>query len=227
MNLNDLKTPCYVIDEGKLIKNLEILANVKKESGAHILLASKAFSSYATFKLIGKYLDGVTSSGLNEARLGYEEMQKQTHIFAPAYKEDEFDEILKYCDHIIFNSKNQLEKYLPKITTQSIGLRINPQYSEIETEIYNPCASKSRLGITLDKLEEIDLSRVEGLHFHTMCEQNSDTLWRTIQVIDQNFSKYLKKMKWINFGGGHHITKDDYDIKTLIKCIKFFKINII
>lgn len=220
----DLKTPCYVIDEELLIKNLEILKKVKDETGCKILLAQKAFSMYSVYPLIGQYLDGVTSSSLFEARLGYEEMNKEVHIYAPAYRDDEIDEILKYSDHIVFNSFNQYRKFKDKLNNKTqCGIRINPEYSEIETDIYNPCFENSRLGVTLEHFIEEEIENIDGLHFHTMCEQNSDTLERTIKVVEEKFSKYFNKIKWINFGGGHHITRDDYDIDKLIKCINYMK----
>lgn len=228
IDLSKLPSPCYLVDERLLKKNLEVLDYVQEKTGANIILATKAFSMYSTFPLIGKYLKGVTSSSLHEARLGYEEMGKEVHIFSPAYREDEFDEIMKYSDHIVFNSFSQWKKYRDKVKTFEgktieCGIRINPEYSEIETDIYNPCFENSRMGVTLTNFEEDELEGIDGLHFHTMCEQNSDTLERTIKVVDEKFGKYIKKMKWINFGGGHHITRSDYDIETLIKCINFIK----
>ncbi|WP_154826653.1 carboxynorspermidine decarboxylase [Clostridium butyricum] len=228
IDIDKLPSPCYIVDERLLKKNLEVLDYVQKESGANIILATKAFSMFSTFPLIGKYLKGVTSSSLFEARLGYEEMGKQVHIFSPAYREDEFEDIMKYSDHIIFNSFNQWKLYRDRVKNYKdkkiqCGIRINPEYSEIETDIYNPCFENSRMGVTLKNFEENDLDRIDGLHFHTMCEQNSDTLARTIKVVDEKFGKYIKNMKWLNFGGGHHITKDDYDLKTLIESVLYMK----
>ena len=228
IDVSKLPSPCYLVDERLLTKNLETLKYVQDSTGCSILLATKAFSMFSTFPLIGKYLKGVTSSSLFEARLGYEEMGKQVHIFAPAYREDEFDEIMKYCDHIVFNSFNQWKLYKDKVKNVQgkkieCGIRINPEYSEIETDIYNPCFENSRMGVTLANFKEEELEGIDGLHFHTMCEQNSDTLERTIKVVDEKFGKYIKNMKWINFGGGHHITRPDYDIETLIKSILFMK----
>ncbi|MGG7148170.1 carboxynorspermidine decarboxylase [Clostridium butyricum] len=228
IDIYKLPSPCYIVDERLLKKNLEVLDYVQKESGANIILATKAFSMFSTFPLIGKYLKGVTSSSLFEARLGYEEMGKQVHIFSPAYREDEFEDIMKYSDHIIFNSFNQWKLYRDRVKNykdkkNQCGIRINPEYSEIETDIYNPCFENSRMGVTLKNFEENDLDGIDGLHFHTMCEQNSDTLARTIKVVDEKFGKYIKNMKWLNFGGGHHITKDDYDLKTLIESVLYMK----
>ena len=228
IDISKLPTPIYIVDERLLEKNLKILKDVMDKTGCKILLAQKAFSMFSLYPMIGRYLSGTAASSLFEARLGFEEMKgKEVHIYAPAYREDEFDEIIKICDHIIFNSFSQWQKYKDKIKDAErkieCGLRINPEYSEIETEIYNPCASGSRLGITIDNFNDEDLDGIDGLHFHTMCEQNSDVLKRTIEVVDRKFGKYIKKMKWINFGGGHHITRPDYDIDTLIECIMYIK----
>lgn len=226
MEFSNLPTPCYVIDEGRLIKNLEILKNVEDRTGAKILLAQKAFSMYSLYPLIGEYLAGTTASSLFEARLGYEEMpNRETHIYAPAYSETDFSEIIKICDHIVFNSFSQWEKYRKHVKGKNIecGIRINPEYSEIETDIYNPCFTGSRMGTTLENFNENALDGISGLHFHTMCEQNSDVLYRTILEVDKRFGKYLSQMKWINFGGGHHITREDYDIDTLIKSIEYMQ----
>lgn len=221
-----MKTPYYAIQEEKIIRNLEILKEVKEKSGCKILLAQKAFSMYALYPLIGQYLDGATASGLYEARLGREEMKKENHIYSPAYREEEMEEIISYCDHIVFNSFAQLEKYKAQVKEKgkSIGLRINPECStQEEHEIYDPCASGSRLGIPISKFKEELLEGVEGIHFHTLCEQNSDALKITLDAVEEKFGSYLHKMKWINFGGGHHITRKDYDIELLISCIKHMK----
>jgi len=220
-------TPCYVVDEGLLEKNLKILHSVQERTGCSILLALKGFSMFSTFPLIGKYLKGITASSLFEARLGYEKMGKEVHIYAPAYIEEDFDDIVKYCDHIVFNSFDQWRKYKDKVKNSGkkieCGIRVNPEYSEIKTPIYNPCYKNSRLGVTLSNFRPDELDGIDGLHFHTMCEQNSDTLERTIKIVDEKFGEYIKKMKWINMGGGHHITRPDYDIETLIRCIMFFR----
>ncbi|HNX64838.1 MAG TPA: carboxynorspermidine decarboxylase [Oscillospiraceae bacterium] len=222
-----LPTPCYITDEKLLIKNLEVLKSVKDRTGCKILLAQKAFSMYSTYPLISEYLDGVTSSGLFEARLGFEEMGKEVHTFAPAFREDEIEEIISYSDHMVFNSFSQWKKFREKVKLSDMhiecGIRINPEYSEIETDIYNPCFENSRLGVTLDNFEENELDGIDGLHFHTMCEQNSDTLERTLEKVEEKFGKYLHKMKWLNFGGGHHITRKDYDLDRLVKCINHIK----
>ena len=225
----ELKTPCYVIDEAKIEENCKILKAVMDETGAKILLAQKAFSGFYFYPLIGQYLAGATASGLFEAKLGAEEMKKENHIFSPAYKDEDMEEITGICDHIIFNSVNQLKKYKKYCMERgvSIGIRINPEFSTQEGhEIYDPCASGSRLGITLDTLENATkeeaslLDGVDGLHFHTLCEQGAEPLKDTLEVVYKNFGKYLKNMKWLNFGGGHHITREDYNRELLIKCIK-------
>ncbi|MBQ7007868.1 MAG: carboxynorspermidine decarboxylase [Ruminococcus sp.] len=219
----DIETPCYIIDEAKLKHNLEILSQVEKNTGCKILLAQKAYSCYHTYPLISQYISGTACSGLFEARLGYEKMGKENHVFSAAYREDEIDEIISYCGHIIFNSFTQLDKYRDKVlkSGKKIGLRINPELSTQEGhEIYDPCSEKSRLGITLKNFRSDDLYGVSGLHFHTLCEQNSDDLEKTLDAVEEKFGDILKKMEWINFGGGHHITRSDYDIPRLERCIK-------
>lgn len=230
INLDTLSTPCYLVDEGLVLKNLKILKSVSDQTGCRILLAQKAFSMYSLYPLIGRYLAGTTASSLHEARLGHEEMGGETHIFAPAYSAADMGEIIGICDHIVFNSFAQWnahrEAVLGSGQTIECGLRINPEYSELETEIYNPCAPGSRLGITKDAFERGScqsdaLDGISGLHFHTMCEQDSGPLWHTIQAVEAGFGEYLPRMKWINFGGGHHITKDGYDLQTLIRSIDY------
>lgn len=219
-------TPCYIVDERLLEKNLKILHSVQERTGCKILLALKGFSMFSVFPLVGKYLKGITASSLFEARLGYEEMGREVHIYSPAYLEEEFDEILKYCDHIVFNSFDQWNRYRERALKSGkveCGIRINPEYSEIKTPIYNPCYQYSRLGVTLKNFRPDELEGISGLHFHTMCEQNSDTLERTVKVVDEKFGSYISRMKWINMGGGHHITREDYDIDLLIDSIMYIK----
>jgi carboxynorspermidine decarboxylase len=221
MRIDELKTPCYVIDEERLEKNLKILKQVKENTGCRILLAQKAFSCFAEYPLIGKYLDGTTASGLFEARLGKEEMGLENHVFAPAYKEEDFNELVKICDHIVFNSFSQLEKYKNVLGGVNAGIRINPQCSTQEGhEIYDPCAPGSRLGVSIDNFKEEWLPWISGLHFHTLCEQNSDDLKKTLDAVEEKFGKYLSGLSWLNMGGGHHITREDYDIGLLEACIK-------
>lgn len=230
--INEVQTPCYVIDEDKLLKNLEILQSVKQRTGCKILLAQKAYSAFSTYPLIAKYLDGCTASGVYEARLGYEEFGKENHVFSPAYSEADMRELVKLCNHIVFNSPKQWAKFRDMIRDNGrdieAAVRINPEYSEIETDIYNPCFAGSRLGTTLSRFKE-DLALVtgdyaiDGLHFHTMCEQGADVLARTLTVVEEKFGFMFDKIKWINFGGGHHITRNDYDLELLISTICNFK----
>ena len=219
--MDRLPTPCYLVDEGLIRRNLEILSSVKERTGCKILLAQKAFSMYALYPLIGKYLDGATASGLFEARLGREEMGKENHIFSPAYREDEFDEITGLCDHIIFNSFAQLEKFGSQALAagREVGLRINPECSTQDHAIYDPCSPGSRLGVTAENFRPELLQGVSGLHFHTLCEQDADALAQTLEAVEARFGEYLPQMKWLNFGGGHHITRADYDIDLLCSLI--------
>ena len=232
MSLSQLETPSYVLDEGKLIENLKVLQRVQQEAGCKILLAQKAFSNFKVYPLIGEYLAGTTASGLFEARLGKEEMGKENHVFAPAYKQADMNELVKICDHIVFNSVAQLMKYKDQCRKAkvSIGLRINPECSTQQGHaIYDPCAEGSRLGVTLANLQKAlaedpsVLKGVDGLHFHTLCEQNSDDLETTLKAVEEKFGQYLDKMKWLNMGGGHHISREDYDVDRLIGLIKHMK----
>lgn len=224
MRIEELQTPCYVIDKRQLEENLKILREVADEAGCKILLAQKAYSCYDTYPLIAKYLDGTTASGLFEARLGYEKMGKENHIFSPAYKEKEFDEIVQICDHILFNSVAQVNKFKDRLQGRSAGLRINPECSTQEGHaIYDPCAPGSRLGVTIKNFDESVLDVIDGLLFHTLCEQNSDDLVKTLSAVEEKFGRYLHRVKWLNFGGGHHITRKDYDRKTLIDQIQRVK----
>lgn len=224
MKINELPTPCYVIDENIIEENCKVLADVMKKTGCHVLLAQKAFSNYALYPLIGKYLSGTTASGLYEARLGKEEMGRENHVFAPAYKNEDMDELVKICDHIVFNSISQLEKHKEKCRNVSIGIRVNPEFStQNGHEIYDPCGKGSRLGVTANLLRTADLTGIDGLHFHTLCEQNSDDLKKTLDVVEEKFDFLLRKVKWVNFGGGHHITRKDYDVELLCDCITHIK----
>lgn len=245
MKINDITTPAYVIDEKKLIDNLKILDYVQKESGAKILLAQKAFSAYKTYPLIGEYLSGATASGLYEARLAHEEMvtplkgkrRVENHVFEPAFNDDEIKELCDICDHMVFNSITQLEHHRPvwekhvKNGTLFVGLRINPEYSTQEGhEIYDPCAAGSRLGIRKCDLGDKLPKGVSGLHFHTLCEQGFEPLEKTFLEVERSFAEFFPthkgeegKIKWINLGGGHHITKEDYDVEGLIKLVKHIK----
>jgi len=231
IDLRKVDTPCFIVHEGLLKKNLEVLDSVQKDTSCKILLALKGFSMYSTFPTVKKYLYGVCASSPNEARLGREEFGREVHSFAPAYSEEDMEQLLKYSDHIVFNSINQWKKYKPKIDEYNrknkknveVGLRVNPEYSEIKIELYNPCAKNSRFGILAKDLEGINLDGISGLHFHVMCEQGSDTLKRVLEHFEKKFGKYITGLKWINFGGGHHITRADYDVKLLCSLVKNFK----
>lgn len=226
IDFNALPTPCFVVDENLLKRNLEILKYVKDQTGCKILLAQKGFSMFHFYPLMAQYLDGTTASSVNEARLGYEEFGKETHVFAPAFKESEMAYLVTIVDDIVFNTPAQLRKFLPMIQQSGrkigIGLRVNPQFSTQEPEhaIYDPSAPCSRLGTTLANFDESVLEHLDGLHFHTLCQQNSDDLKATLDVFEEKFGKYLHGLKWVNFGGGHHITREDYDLDLLIACIR-------
>lgn len=223
-DLSQIETPFYVVDEALLEKNLRVLSYVKKKTGCKILLALKGFAMHSTFPLIRKYLDGICASSPHEAKLGREKFGKEVHAFAPAYSENDIRGLLKTCDHIVFNSFAQWKKFRKKLKGKvEASIRINPEYAEVETELYNPCAPNSRMGVTLKNFDETELQGISGLHFHALCEQNSDTLERVLEAAEKNFGKYFSKMKWINFGGGHHITRKDYDVEKLCKLIIDFK----
>ena len=220
---NTIRTPYFVVDEGLLRKNLELLKQVQEEAGCRILLAQKAFSMFYCYPLIASYLCGTTASGLYEARLGKEQFGGETHVFSPAYRADEFEELLTYADHFVFNSPNQLRKFGPRARAagKSVGLRTNPRCSTQEGHaIYDPCAPGSRLGTTLENFDEDLLPLLDGLHFHTLCEQNSDDLETTLEAFEEQFGKYLPEMQWLNLGGGHHITRSDYDVERLVRLAK-------
>lgn len=218
----EVPTPAYVVEKTLLEKNLQILAQLEKATGCHVLLAQKAFSMYHFYPLIEQYISGATSSGLFEARLAHEEMKGENHVFSPAYREADFAELVSVCDHIVFNSFAQWEKFGPMALAagRECGLRINPEHSTQEHAIYDPCSPYSRLGIRRRDFKPDKLSGISGLHFHTLCEQNADALAETLEAVEEKFGEFLPQMKWINFGGGHHITRDDYDLKLLRTCIR-------
>ena len=227
--LNALPTPCYLLDEAQLRRNGEILLGVQKRTGCKILLAQKAFSNFDVYPVLAPYLAGTEASGLYESRLGREELpDKENHVFCAAYREDEFAQLLQYADHIVFNSPRQLAKFGPaaKAAGKSVGLRINPECSTQEGHaIYDPCAPGRRLGTTRAQWDAAVQAApqlpalLDGLHFHTLCEQDSDALATTLDAVEQKFGDLLPRMKWLNFGGGHHITRPDYDLATLERCI--------
>ena len=226
--ISKVPTPSYVLDEARLRKNGEILLGVQQRTGCKILLAQKAFSNYDLYPLLSPYLAGTEASGLYEARLGWEEMpDRENHVFCGAYREDEFDELLRYADHIVFNTPRQLAKFgrQARDAGKHVGLRINPQCStQASHAIYDPCAPGSRLGTTRaqwdDAMTPELLELLDGLHFHTLCEQDSDALETTLAAVEEQFGEFLPRMKWLNFGGGHHITRPGYDIPRLERCIR-------
>ena len=223
MRIDQVPTPAYVIDEAKLVNNLEILKSVQERTGCKVLLAQKAFSMYATYPLISQYLAGTTASGLYEAKLGREEFGGEVHVFAPAFKDADLEEILEIADHIVFNSERQLRKHVDKCRAVgvSVGLRINPECStQGDHALYDPCAAGSRFGVRIDQFSEDLVDLVDGLHFHTLCEQNSDDLKTTLDAVEAKFGPYLHRIKWLNMGGGHHVTREDYDLDLLISSIQ-------
>lgn len=225
MRMEELESPCYVIDKGRLKKNLEILKTVKERTGAKILLAQKAFSTYWLYPMISEYIDGAAASGLFEARLAHEYMGGENHVFSAAYPSRQMEELLDYADHIVFNSISEYERYAEYAIRRGkiIGLRINPECSTQEGhEIYDPCAPGSRLGIVRRNIEKLP-PYVTGLHFHTLCEQNADALEVTLKAVEEKFGDLIEGLSWVNFGGGHHITRDDYDIELLCRLIVDFK----
>ncbi len=221
MEFLDLPTPCYVVDEALLIKNLETLRLVIDKTGCKILLAQKAFSLFALYPLIGRFLHGTAASGLYEAKLGFEEMGRETHVFSPAYRACEFEEIVRICDHVIFNSFDEWTKFREKALEHGCecGIRINPECSTGAHAIYDPCAPGSRLGVTAAHFRPALLNGISGLHFHTLCEQGADALCMTIDAVEKSFGAWLPSMKWLNIGGGHHITRAGYDLDALIQCV--------
>ena len=220
-------SPAYVVDLGRLRHNLAILDEVQQRSGAKILLAMKAFSMWSVFPLISQTLHGVCASSPWEARLGREEFGREVHSFSAAFKESDVVELLGISNHLVFNSFAQLERFRPLWEKEqrrvSVGLRVNPEHSEGHTEMYDPCAVNSRLGIPRREFEGRSLNGVEGLHFHTLCEQLFEPLERTAKAFEEKFGEFLPQMKWLNFGGGHHITREGYDIDGLVELVKYFK----
>jgi carboxynorspermidine decarboxylase len=220
-------SPAYVVDLGRLRHNLAILDDVQKRSGAKILMALKAFSMWSVFPIIRETLHGVCSSSPWEARLGREEFGREVHSFAAAFKESDVLDLLEISNHLVFNSFAQLERFRPLWEGTrgrvSIGLRVNPEHSEGHTELYDPCAPKSRLGIRRAEFDGRSLDGIEGLHFHTLCEHLFEPLERTARVFEEKFGEFLPRMKWLNLGGGHHITREGYDIDALVNLIRYFK----
>ena len=223
-HLSQIKTPSYVLEEDLLEKNLILLHEIEQNSGAKILCALKGFAFWHAFGLVSKYLSGGCASGLHEAKLASQEIAKEVHTYSPAYKEDEIDEIAELSHHMVFNSFSQWKRYKDRVLGKcSCGLRVNPEISSAPAEIYNPCAPYSRLGITKIEFNDNELEGIEGLHFHALCEESAESLRLTLEVFEEKFGKYLHKMKWVNFGGGHHITKEGYDVSLLTTLIQDFK----
>lgn len=226
-NITTLPSPCWLLEERSLINNLKIISNIKKQSGAKVLLALKGYALWKSFDIIKPYLDGCCASGLHEAMLADEEFGKEVHTYSPAFKDEDIASIAKISHHIVFNSPSQFDKYASKALeinpNISLGLRINPEFSQSPKEMYNPCGLYSRLGTTISHIDESIIDRCDGLHFHALCEQDSSSLEGVLDAVEEKFGKYLHQMKWLNFGGGHHITKKGYDIDRLIRLIVKFK----
>jgi len=232
IDVTDVTTPCYILDEASFQHNLEILDAVQERTGCKILLALKGFAAFSLFPQIRQHLSGVAASSIDEARLGFEEFGGEVHISSPAYREEEFDELLSYAGHVVFNSFSQWDRFRPKVEasekTVRCGIRVNPEHREVKVPIYDPCGPYSRLGTTLKNFRyeggdcDRDLAGISGLHFHNLCELGADSLQRTLAVFEEKFGKYLDRMEWVNFGGGHHITRPGYDLDLLCDIINDF-----
>jgi carboxynorspermidine decarboxylase len=223
-SFKDIETPCYVVSLSKLERNLQILDRVQKESGCKVLIALKGFSMWSTFPLMKRYLSGSEASSVNEARLGYEKFGKNVHVFSPSYTEKNIKEYMKYANHLVFNSFSQWNKFKNICKEKvSCGLRVNVEHSEVENPMYDPSSPLSHFGVKKSNFEKDNLEGIEGLHFHNLCELGADALDRTLKSFEEKFGEFLSQMKWVNFGGGHHITRRDYDVDLLIRIIKDFK----
>lgn len=229
MDISAVPSPCFILEESLLRKNLELINNVQKQAGCKVILALKGFSMYSAFPVVKEYLSGATASSLNEIRLINDYMGYKAHTYIPAYLEYEFDEVLERSSHVTFNSLSQWERFRPRVETFkqahpdrtiSCGIRVNPQYSEVETDMYNPCVPGSRLGVTRDKLSDTLPEGIEGIHFHTLCENDSRTLERTLEALENKFGDLLHQARWLNMGGGHLMTREGYDIELLIDLIR-------
>jgi carboxynorspermidine decarboxylase len=225
--LASIETPVYICDCGRLEQNLQILSTVGKEAGCKILMALKGFAMFSLFPQINRHLLGLSASSLDEALLAYEEFDGEIHVYAPAYSDEDFSRLLGIADHLVFNSFSQWRRFREQVKKGSrkisCGIRINPEHSEVRVPIYDPCAKASRLGVTLENFEAEELDGIDGLHFHTLCELNSDALQRTVAAVEEKFGRWLPLMKWVNFGGGHHITRADYDRRLLCEIVRNFK----
>jgi carboxynorspermidine decarboxylase len=220
-------SPCFIIEEDKLRSNLDLIARVKREAEVEIIPAFKGFSMWSVFPILREYVTGASASSLNEARLCFEEMKARAHTYAPAYNPSEFGEILGYSSHVVFNSMAQFDRHIAEVNgfpeKVSVGLRVNPEFSEVEPLIYNACAPGSRLGILAGQLPDILPPEVEGLHFHTLCESGAGDLEKTLEAFETHFARFIPQVKWINMGGGHLMTKEGYDVEKLIYILKRFK----
>jgi carboxynorspermidine decarboxylase len=223
IDVSGLETPAYVVDLGRLRANLSILGDVQARSGCKILLALKGFAMWSVFPVVGEYLAGIAASSPHEARLGREQLGKEVHSYAPAYSEADIAELVTLVDHIVFNSFAQWQRFRPAVGGIACGMRINPQHSEVPVPLYDPCAAGSRLGVTRDEFRPEHMDGLSGLHFHTLCELGSDALERTLAVVEEKFDAELRRVKWVNFGGGHHITRPDYDVERLVRIVKDFR----
>jgi len=227
VDYNSVPSPCYVIDEERFRRNLSLINSIAQDSGTEFILAFKGFAMWNVFPIVREYIGGATGSSLNEARLAYEEMGKPSHTYAPVYVDEEFDDIMGYSSHITFNSLNQYSKFYPRIKRSgrsiSVGLRINPEFSEIAHGLYNPCSPGSRLGITSGQLGNKLPEGVEGLHFHVLFESDSYTLERTLKAVEAKFGKFFPSIKWLNMGGGHLVTRKGYDREHMIRLLSDFR----
>ena len=222
-----IPSPCYVLDEGLLRNNLKLIRSVSEQAGVEIILAFKGFAMWSVFPIVREYVSGAAASGLHEARLAFEEMKTLAHTYSPAYTESDFNEIMTYSSHITFNSINQLNKFLPQISKSgkkiSVGLRVNHEFSEVETSLYNPCAPGSRLGVLAETLNGKLPEGVDGLHFHSLCESFPSDLAKTLAAFENKFGNFLSQVKWVNMGGGHLMTRKGYDVQHLVELLKNFK----
>lgn len=225
--IQQVPSPCYVLDEQLLRNNLALIKSVKERAGVNIIMAFKAFSLWPAFPIVREYIPYSTASSIHEARLAWEEMGSLAHTYSPAYTEAEFPAILQYSSHITFNSFSQFERFLPLAKAAdrkvSLGIRINPEYSEVETDLYNPCAPGSRMGVIADQMPERLPEEIEGIHFHTLCESTSYNLEATLKAIEEKFAPYLQQAKWLNMGGGHLMNRKDYDVDHLVEVLRHFK----
>ncbi len=223
IDVSQVETPAYVIDLGRLRNNLSILGDVQARTGCKILLALKGFAMWSVFPVVGEYLAGIAASSPHEARLGREQLGKEVHAYAPAYSEADIAELVTLVDHVVFNSFSQWQRFRSLMGSIACGMRINPQHSEVAVPLYDPCAPGSRLGVTRDQFRTDEMEGLSGLHFHTLCELGSDALERTLAVVEDKFDAELRRVQWVNFGGGHHVTRPDYDVERLVRIVSDFR----